>query len=376
MWNWQQKDWPNFRYDEDAIKELEEQFLKNSGEHSGTLKHISNEDQEILKVELLSEEALKTSEIEGEFLDRDSLQSSICRQFGLKTDNRKVPPAEQGIAAMMVDLYKTFDKPLSHEYLWRWHKMLINGQQNITIGAYRDSEEPMRVVSGAIYDPKIHFEAPPAIALHDEMGAFIHWFNATSKQGKMPLPALTRAAIAHLYFVCIHPFEDGNGRISRALTEKSLAQSLNKPTLISLAYTIERAKKHYYSGLEHNNKDNEITDWIVYFSKTVLDAQANTRRRIEFIIEKTKLYDKIRGAINSRQEKVIERMFQEGVDGFKGGLSAENYITITSSPRTTVTRDLNDLVAKGALRKVGQLKHTRYYLNIPSQVPDQNDQPR
>ena len=182
------------------------------------------------------------------------------------------------------------------------------------------------------------------------------------------MPALTRAAIAHLYFVCIHPFEDGNGRISRALAEKSLAQNLNQPTLISLVDTIERSKKHYYSTLERNNKDNEITDWIVYFAKTVLDAQANTRRRIEFIIEKTKLYDKIRGKINPRQEKVIARMFRAGVDGFKSGLSAENYIAITSSPRTTVTRDLNDLVAKGTLVKVGQLKHTRYYLNIPSQV--------
>jgi Fic family protein len=369
MWNWQQKDWPNFRHDEEAIKTFEEQFLKNSGEHSGALKHISNEDRELLKVELLSEEALKTSEIEGEFLDRDSLQSSICNQFGLKTDNRKVSPAEQGIATMMVDLYKTFDTPLSHEYLWQWHKTLINGQQNITIGAYRNSKDPMRVVSGIIYDPTIHFEAPPATALHKEMEAFISWFNKTSKQGKTPLPALTRAAIAHLYFVCIHPFEDGNGRISRALAEKSLAQSLNQPTLISLAYTIEKAKKHYYLGLEHNNKDNEITDWIIYFSRTVLEAQANTRKRIEFIIEKTKLYDKLREKMNPRQEKVIERMFREGVDGFKGGLSAENYIAITSAPRTTVTRDLNDLVAKGALIKTGQLKHTRYYLNIAGQVP-------
>lgn len=371
MWNWQQEDWPNFSYDKQAVKAFEEQFLKNSGEHSGALKHISSEDQELLKIELLSEEALKTSEIEGEFLDRDSLQSSICRQFGLKTDNRKVPPAEQGIAAMMVDLYKTFDTPLSHEYLWQWHKMLINGQQNIKIGAYRDSEEPMRVVSGVIYDPTIHFEAPPANVVQEEMQDFINWFNATSKQGAHPLPALTRAAIAHLYFVCIHPFEDGNGRISRALSEKSLAQSLNQPTLIALAYTIERAKKYYYTALERNNKEIEITDWIAYFAKTVLDAQVNTRKRIEFIIAKTKLYDKLREQMNPRQAKVIERMFREGVDGFKGGLSAENYITITSAPRTTVTRDLNDLVDKGALVKTGQLKHTRYYLNIAGQVPDE-----
>ncbi len=370
MWNWQQKNWPNFSYNEDALKELEEQFLKNSGEHSGALKHISDEDKELLKVELLSEEALKTSEIEGEFLDRDSLQSYIGRQFGLKTDNRKVPPAEQGVAAMMVDLYKTFDAPLSHEYLWQWNKMLINGQQNIKIGAYRDSEDPMYIVSSGRYDPIIHFEAPPADTLHKEMEAFVRWFNETSKQGTTPLPALTRAAIAHLYFVCIHPFEDGNGRISRSLAEKSLSQSLNQPTLISLAYTIERAKKDYYAGLERNNKNTEITDWIVYFAETVLDAQANTHKRIEFIIEKTKLYDNLREQMNWRQEKVIERMFREGIDGFKGGLSAKNYIAITSAPRATVTRDLNNLVAIGTLVKIGQLKHARYYLNIAGQLPD------
>ncbi len=363
MWNWQQKDWPNFSYDEQSVKEIEDLFLKNAGECSGALKHISDDDKEVLKVELLSEEALKTSEIEGEFLNRDSLQSSICHQFGLKTDNRKIPPVEQGIAAMMVNLYKTFDNPLSHDYLWQWHQMPINGQQNIKIGAYRDNEDPMQVVSGVVYNPKIHFEAPPANILHTEMEAFINWFNATSKKGTTPLPALTRAAIAHLYFVCIHPFEDGNGRISRALAEKSLAQNLNQPTLISLAYTIERERKNYYARLEHNNKNIEITDWIVYFAKTVLDAQANTLKRIEFIIWKTKLYDRIQGQINPRQDKVIQRMFREGVDGFKGGLSADNYITITSAPRTTVTRDLNDLVAKGVLVKVGQLKHTRYYFS-------------
>ena len=141
-------------------------------------------------------------------------------------------------------------------------------------------------------------------------------------------------------------------------------------TLISLAYTIERAKKDYYAGLERNNKDIEITDWILYFAKTVLDAQANTHKRIEFIIEKTKLYGNLREQMNQRQEKVIERMFREGIDGFKGGLSAKNYIAITSAPRATVTRDLNNLVAIGALVKIGQLKHARYYLNIAGQLPD------
>ncbi len=208
--------------------------------------------------------------------------------------------------------------------------------------------------------------------MHKEMHLFIRWFNDSGVQGKKPLPALTRAGIAHLYFGCIYPFEDGNGRIGRAIAEKSLAQHLNQPTLIALAYTIERARKAYYTALERGNKNTEITEWLIFFAKMVLSAQENTRKRIEFIIEKTKLYDLLRGQLNTRQEKVLERMFREGVDGFKGGLSAKNYITITSAPRTTVTRDLNDLVGKGGLIKTGQLKHSRYHLNISRQGQIEN----
>lgn len=364
MWIWQRESWPDLSYDRKELVHLEEQFLENAGKHMGALKHVSSDEGDMLKVELLSEEALKTSRIEGELLDRDSLQSSIRRQFGLQTDHRKVPPAEQGIAAMTVNLYRTFDAPLTHEYLWDWHRILINGQQNIRIGAYRNDNYPMQVVSGAIHAPTVHFETPPASVLSKEMETFTLWFNATSRDGTSPLPALTRAAIAHLHFVCIHPFEDGNGRIARALAEKALAQNLGRPTLTSLAYTIERARKEYYARLERNNKDTEITDWIVYFARTVLDAQDNTLRRIEFVIEKAKIYDRLRERMNARQEKAIARMFREGIDGFKGGLSAKNYISITSAPRTTATRDLNDLVAKGALTKVGRLKNTRYHLNI------------
>ncbi len=370
MWNWEQKDWPDFSYDTRALVEFETQFLKKSGEHLGTLRHISSQDRDILKVELISEEALKTSRIEGEFLDRESLQSSICRQFGLKTDNRSIPPAEQGIALMMVDLYKTFHKKMDHQLLWDWHTMLMNGRQDIQIGTYRKHEYPMQIVSGPVYNPKIHFQAPPSKAVPQEMDLFIKWFNKTEPKGQKPLSALTRAGISHLYFVCIHPFEDGNGRIGRAIAEKSLAQNLGQPTLIALADTIEHSRKDYYKALEYANKSNEITDWLIHFAKTVLDAQKNTGQRIEFIIEKTKLYSSLRGQLNARQEKVLQRLFREGVAGFKGGLSAEKYIAMTSAPRTTVTRDLNDLVTKKALVKTGQLKHTRYYLNISGQFPE------
>lgn len=299
-------------------------------------------------------------------LDRDSLQSSICRQFGLNTDNRRVTPAEQGISEMLVYLYKTFNESMSHKRLYTWHKMLMRGRTDIEAGTYRAHKEPMQIVSGKVYEPKVHYEAPPSHIVLAEMKRFNAWFNRSCPGGKKQLPALTRAGIAHLYFVSIHPFEDGNGRIGRAIAEQSLAQHLGQPTLIALAYTIERARKEYYVKLERNSKNNEITDWLVYFAKTILDAQKNTKKRVEFLIGKAKLYDCLRGQLNHRQEKVLERIFREGIDGFKGGLSAENYITITGAPRTTVTRDLQDLVKKGALLKTGKLKHTRYYLNLPN----------
>jgi Fic family protein len=170
--------------------------------------------------------------------------------------------------------------------------------------------------------------------------------------------------IAHLYFVCIHPFEDGNGRIGRALAEKSIAQYLGQPSLIALAYTIERKRNDYYSSLERNNKETEITSWLEYFANTVLEAQSNTIRRVEFYVAKAKFYEKYRGMLNERQEKVIARIFREGIDGFKGGLSAENYISITGTSRATATRDLQDLIENGAVTKTGELRHTRYHLNL------------
>ena len=202
-----------------------------------------------------------------------------------------------------------------------------------------------------------------------EMDGFIEVVQrARHPKKKSPSSPLTRAGIAHLYFVSIHPFEDGNGRIARALAEKSLAQNLGQPSLIALAYTIERARKAYYNALERNNKDIEITDWLVYFGETIIEAQRNTIKRVDFYVAKAKLYEKLRGKLNERQEKVIARMFREGIDGFKGGLSAENYITIASTSRSTTTRDLQDLVEMGALTKTGELRHTRYHLNFPEKA--------
>lgn len=370
-WNWRQGDWPHFRYNVAEMEALEAQFLRQSGVLIGAARHLPGEDRDALTVNLLSVEAIKTSEIEGEYLNRDSVQSSIRRNFGLDTDNRKIPPAERDIADMMVDLYRNFQKPLTHTMLFNWHKMLTSGRQDLKdIRRYRTHDDPMQVVSGPLHKPKVHFEAPASREMKREIDAFIAWFNRTGAKGETPLPALTRAGIAHLYFVCIHPFEDGNGRIGRALTEKALSQSLGQPTLIALSQTIESKRKLYYDTLELNNKDNEISLWLVYFAKTVLTAQNYAESLVNFLIEKTRLYDRMRGQLNERQEKVIARMFQQGPEGFKGGLSADNYITITGTSRATATRDLQDLVDKGVLLKTGELKGTRYYLNIQQRSRD------
>jgi Fic family protein len=364
-WNWQQQDWPNFRYDKKVLEPLETTFLLKAGVLLGSYAHINQEEQNALTVELISEEALKTSEIEGEYLNRDSVQSSIRRHLGFANDHRKVPAAEQGIAELMVDLYKNFASELSHDTLFTWHKMITNGRRDLQdLGAYRTHLEPMQVVSGQFYEPKVHFEAPPSKTIPYHMEKFIEWFNHTAPQGHEPLPFLTRAAMAHWYFVCIHPFEDGNGRIGRGLAEKSLSQCLGQPTLIALSHIIQKYKKNYYSMLEQSNKSNEITAYLVYFSEVILEAQAYTQKMINFLIEKAKLHDRVRGELNARQERVIERMFREGLGGFKGGLSADNYIRITHTSRATTTRDLQDLVEKKVLVRTGEHKSTRYYLNI------------
>jgi Fic family protein len=365
-WNWQRSDWPVFGYDPAALEPLERQFLLRSGEFIGAFRHIDADDKDRLRIELISDEAVKTSAIEGELLDRDSVQSSVLHQFGLGPERPRIPPAERGIAEMMVDLYRSFAAPLSDRTLFRWHRMLLGDSRDIKIiGGYRKHPDPMQVVSGPLHRRKVHFEAPPSGGVPDDMKAFNAWFNGTAPKGKRPLAPLARAGIAHLYFVSIHPFEDGNGRIGRAISEKVLAQGLGQPSLIALAQTIESRRKAYYAALERNNKTNEITDWLIYFGQTILDAQTTSLKRLEFYLAKARFYERLRSQMNERQDKVIARMFREGIGGFKGGLSAENYISIARTSRATATRDLQDLVSKGALAKTGELKHTRYFLRLP-----------
>jgi Fic family protein len=365
MWNWQRPDWPDFSWNSARLRKAEEHFLVGTGVLAGTVKHLGLADRERLTVEAIGAEAVTTSEIEGEILDRASVQSSIRGQLGLETDNRRVKPAEQGIAEMMVDLYRSFALPLSGEMLFAWHRMLVKGRADLRdIGRYRTDDEAMQVVSGAIHAPKVHFEAPPASKVPKEMARFVRWFNRTAPTGIEPLPALTRAGIAHLYFESVHPFEDGNGRIGRAISEKALAQCLGQPTLTALAATILIRQKAYYRALDTASKDNEVTPWLAWFAGIVIEAQRRTEARVEFLIDKTRLLDRLRGELNERQEKALLRMLREGPEGFEGGLSAGNYATITGASPATATRDMTDMVAKGALTRAGERRYARYFAGI------------
>jgi Fic family protein len=365
-WNWQQPDWPNFSWNAARLRRAEEHFLMGTGVFTGTLKHLPAGDQEQLTIEAISMEAVTTSEIEGEILDRGSVQSSIRRQFGLTTDNRRVPAAEQAISEMMVDLHRSFAEPLSADLLFSWHRQLFRERAGLTdIGRYRTDDDAMEVVSGPVYAPRVHFEAPPSSAVRREMARFVAWFNRTAPGGSEHLPALTRAGIVHLYFESIHPFEDGNGRIGRAIAEKVLAQSFGQPTLIALAATILSRRKAYYAALEAANKGNAVTAWLSWFAGIAIEAQRRTTGRVEFLIEKTRLLDRLRGQLNPRQEKALLRMLREGPEGFEGGLSAGKYFTITGASPATATRDLADLMDKGALRRIGERRHARYHIAIP-----------
>ncbi len=193
------------------------------------------------------------------------------------------------------------------------------------------------------------------------MAGFLNWFNGTERT----LPPLTRAGLAHLYFVSIHPFEDGNGRVSRAVAEKALLQGVGQPMLLALSPTLLARRKNYYEALEAANKSNEVTDWLVWFAGITLEAQHHTLAQVKSLLDKAKFFDKYRGTLNARQDKALLRMFREGLGSFTGSLSASKYTSITRAASATATRDLGVLVEKGALTATGELRGRRYHLNVP-----------
>lgn len=365
-YNWQQADWPDFKYDIQEIDDVLFSFAEETGLIAGMLNAMPNDLQTETVINLMVSEAMKTSEIEGEYISRQDVVSSIRNNLGLnkKPDNIKDKRA-QGIGKLMVDVRDTYAGPLTKEKLFSWHEMLMASSRNIQVGKWRSHTEPMQVISGAVGKEKIHFEAPPSRQVAREMDKFIKWFNDTAPGGKKEIKkAPVRSAIAHLYFESIHPFEDGNGRIGRAIAEKALSQTLGRPVLLSLSKTIEADKKTYYQALESSSQSNHITAWIKYFAGTTLLAQQQANQLIGFTLKKTKFFDYFKDRFNGRQLKVIKRMFDAGPEGFEGGMNATKYISITKTSKATATRDLQHLAEIKAFIPEGGGRSIRYMLNV------------
>ncbi|MEJ7740326.1 MAG: Fic family protein [Chitinophagaceae bacterium] len=366
IYNWQQPDWRSFKYTLKGIEDALLDFAEKSGHVSGILDTFPEDVQMEAIIETMVAEAIKTSEIEGEFLSRQDVISSIRNNLGLnKTPETVKDKKSQGAGELMVDVRATFADPLSEEKLFTWHKMLMGGSRRVKAGAWRQHKDPMQVISGAIGKEKVHFEAPPSSRVPVEMKKFIRWFNDTAPDEKNEIKkAPVRSAIAHLYFETIHPFEDGNGRIGRAIAEKALSQTIGRPVLLSLSRTIEAKKRLYYNALEQAQKSNELTSWINYFVSIILEAKVQEKQFVDFILKKTKFFDRFKNVLNERQLKVVRRMFDAGPEGFEGGMSAKKYMTITKTSKATATRDLQHLLELDVLGIIGGGRSTNYFLNI------------
>ncbi|HVY76866.1 MAG TPA: Fic family protein [Puia sp.] len=367
-YNWQQSDWPHFQFSIESIEDELFAFQEKTGRASGMLEGLSQETRQDVIVDIILAEAIKTSAIEGEYPNRQDVLSSIRKNLGLHVSTGHIRDrSAAGLGELMIDARKSFKEPLSEERLFSWHKMLLGENKKIEVGRWRTHEDPMQIVSGPVGKEKVHFEAPPSARVPREMKTFIKWFNDTAPGGTKEIKkAPVRAAIAHLYFETIHPFEDGNGRIGRAIAEKALSQTIGRPVILSLSRTIEANKNAYYTALEKAQRSNEITPWMSYFVRLSLDAQTEAEEQIGFTLKKTRFFDRYKDQLNERQLTVINRMLEEGSKGFEGGMNARKYIGITKTSKATATRDMQQLVETGVFVPTGKAggRSTSYQINL------------
>jgi Fic family protein len=363
--NWQQKEWPSFNFDLTNSEEHLFSFYEHIGHVTGMLKAIPDDMQMETLIDIMVAEAIKTSEIEGEFLSRKDVMSSIKKNLGLITQDENRDVRAAGISLLMIDLRNTFSQPLTPQTLFDWHTMIMSNAKDIEIGKWRTHNEPMQVISGALGKQKVHFEAPPSAVVLTEMENFIKWFNNTAPGSSKEIKnAMIRSAISHLYFESIHPFEDGNGRIGRAIAEKALSQGIGRPIMLSLSKTIESNKKRYYTELEKAQLSMEINSWLTYFVETILEAQLDSESMIDFTLKKVKFFDKFRDLLNDRQLIVMKRLLEEGPEGFTGGMNARKYGSIAKVSKATATRDLQYLLETKALIVSGSGRSTSYSVNL------------
>lgn len=346
---WQNPDWPNFQYDNTKLQNTLYDYIRDISSLTNRLEEIHSFYSIDAVIDIVVSEAVNTSIIEGEYYNQDNIRSSVKKILGFKHQSSKtIDKKAESLSYLMMHARNTFNEPLSEKILFDWHKLLMQESKlnPSYISHWRTGTDPMQIISGPLGNETVHYEAPPSQTIQFEMQRFIEWFNESD--GKIIGPI--RSAIAHLYFEVIHPFEDGNGRIGRIIAEKALSQDLKIPVLISLSSEIMKNKKQYYSELSKasSNANLDITSWIEYFSRLIYDSHFSTKDKIEFILKKARFWRKFNEILNERQKKVISRMFDAGVKGFEGGISSKKYMQITGCSKATATRDLQDLLEKGA----------------------------
>ncbi len=358
-WIWQQEGYPNFTYDVKKLEDLIQKISLEQGYLIALTQTMNNNNIIQRQFEALMSEAINTAAIEGEILNRDSVKASVQKKLGIKdTYYHKTEVATDNLVEILIDANTNYESNLSLERLFGWHNALFpkgySGLVKINVAAFR-GKETMQIVSGTVGNEKVYYEAPPREILEDEMKMFLTWFNTTP-------PSLLKACIAHLWFVIIHPFDDGNGRIARAITDLVLSKIENSKIsrLYSMSSAINSDRKGYYKALEYTTgyvkkTDNrlDITYWCEWFLSTLYTALLDTKNRLGHIVQKTKFWDKHKEKnLNARQMKVLNFILDIGVENFKGNLSKKKYMSIADTASTTASRDIAELLESGCIRQI------------------------
>jgi Fic family protein len=357
-------EWPRFQWDTEAIAAALAQIRHRQGRLLGRMESLGFSLQKEAELRTLTLDVLKSSEIEGERLNPDQVRSSIARRLGL--DAGGAAPADrhvEGVVEMMLDATHNFDKPLSDERLFGWHAAMFptgrSGMRKIIVGAWRDdSHGPMQVASGPVGKEKVHYEAPAALLLDGEMSRFFGWTNDAADKTD---PVL-RAALAHLWFVTIHPFDDGNGRIARAIADWALARSENSPQrFYSMSAQIEHERNAYYDILEQTQKASlDVTPWMDWFLGCLGRAFDGTETTLAAVLHKARFWEShAQIPFNGRQREIVNRL----LDGFEGNLTTVKWAKLTKTSHDTALRDIQDLIERGILKKdAGGGRSTSYSL--------------
>ncbi len=367
MYLWERPEWPSLTWSEKSLSKLLAGVSREQGRLLGRMEALGFDLRDEAHLHTLTEDVVKSSEIEGEELDRDQVRSSIARRLGM--DVGGLVPADrhvEGVVEMMLDATGNYDKPLTEERLFAWHASLFptgrSGMRKIMVGGWRDDREgPMQVVSGAVGREKVHYEAPPAARLPDEMAKFVNWFEQPND-----VDPLLKAGLAHLWFVTIHPFDDGNGRIARAITDMALSRSeSSRRRFYSMSAQVRRERKDYYATLEWTqNSGVDVTRWQTWFLNCLLRAIEGAHDTLGSVLRKAHFWERFAmEPLHERQIKVLNRM----LDGMEGKLTTSKWAKLTQCSQDTAYRDILDLVERGALKKdPGGGRSTSYSLALGS----------